>query len=61
MVRELSRGLFLLTVVTVIGRCVASWMIFYQEWTSGLFLESPWNFSGSKSQLLNCNPLVLKS
>ena len=26
----------------------------------GLFLESPENFSGPKSQLSHCNPLVLK-
>ena len=26
-----------------------------------LFLESPENFSGSKSQLTECNPLFLKS
>jgi len=30
-----------------------------QSW--GLFLESPGNFSGPKSQLSNCNALVLKS
>ena len=30
-----------------------------QSW--GLFLESPENFSGPKSQLSNCNALVLKS
>ena len=29
--------------------------------TRGLFLESPEKFSGPKSQLSNCNPIVLKS
>ena len=34
-----------------------------KQWSRpwGLFLESPENFSGPKSQLWNCNPLVLKS
>ena len=34
---------------------------FQLQCSRGLVLESPENFSGSKSQLSNCNPLVLKS
>ena len=30
-------------------------------WPRGLFLESPENFSGPRSHLLNCQPLVLES
>ena len=34
---------------------------FLYKRSRGLFLESPENFSGSKNQLSNCNPLILKS
>ena len=50
---------------TWVGRDDVEWDIMSRRErsnkTRGLFLKSPENFSGTKSQLSNCNPLVLKS
>ena len=41
--------------------CIALFNLSTTGVSKDLFSESPLNFSGPKSRLSNCNPLVLKS
>ena len=57
-------GLFLDNLVFRDFRLSSSHSLLWENerpWERGWFRESPDNFSGPKSQLSSCNPLVLKS